>query len=68
MIAIGFDRPLQVGDRFQLTAEAARKLRPRGGRKGLIVRDDGDEWRIVYDGTAQVRGLHKSFIRAEGDR
>lgn len=59
------DKPLKAGDRFQLTAEGARVLRPRGTVAGLLVMPNGDEWYLIYDGTKTPRSVHKIFIRRE---
>lgn len=59
------DRPLATGDRFELTDEARPKVRPRGQPSGVIVADQGDCWKVRFDGNSFTRVVLKAFIRAE---
>lgn len=61
-------RPLEPGDRFELTPEAGPKLQPKSARTGVIRADAGDYWRVRFDGSAASRVICKRFIQAERRR
>jgi hypothetical protein len=66
---LAFARPdLETGDRFELTANARPKLRPKGSPRGVIHDDEGDYWRVQFDGSPERRSICKRFVQAEGRR
>lgn len=57
-------RPLAVGDRFELTDHGATQCRPCSAtRAGVIVGEDGDYWRVIFDGTKPRRTLFRGYCR-----